>query len=218
MLSRFHYALLCAAIAAIPSLAQAQPSFDCRKAGNATEKAICADTNLARLDRQLSTVWKSMINGFDDNGQIAQMKADQNLWATGRNACGVEVKCIAKAYTDRLKLLTGSDPNYPAAGVFEVKDIGSFVLYPVGGEYLVSIQTADPKRGAWTCDVAGRAKQQGSNLQVTYEQHIFQALLKDSRTLVVESGQQTSEVEADACGLNGTVAFIYTRPSPKEPK
>jgi hypothetical protein len=125
-------------------------------------------------------------------------------------------QCIAKAYTDRLKLLTGTDPDYPAAGVFEVKDVGRFVLYPLGGEYLVSIQTADPKNGAWTCDVAGTTKQQGSNLQVTYQTHIFQALLKDSRTLVVDSGQQTSEVEADACGVNGTFAFTYTRPSPKQ--
>lgn len=43
----------------LPSIAHPQPSFDCRKAGTATEKAICASSALADLDLQLAQVFKA---------------------------------------------------------------------------------------------------------------------------------------------------------------
>src|SRR5262249_11188020 len=37
------------------------PSFDCRKAKSAIEKAVCADARLARLDRQMAEAYESKL-------------------------------------------------------------------------------------------------------------------------------------------------------------
>jgi uncharacterized protein len=216
--SLFCQALLSASMAAVPATAQTLPSFDCRKAASPTEKAVCADSNLAKLDRQLATLWRSTIQAYMDEQQIAQMKLDQRHWMEARNACAANVECIGRTYHDRLSRLTGADHEYPAAGVFEVNEVGSFALYPLSGEYLVSIQTADPKNGAWTCEVDGRAKAKmdGNVLQVSFEKFSFPVTLRDSRTLVVASGEEVSAAAANACGLNGNFAFAYTRRLPEE--
>jgi len=209
--SVFCQVLLSALIAAVPATAQTVPSFDCRKAASATEKTVCTDSNLARLDRQLGTLWRSMIRAYFDEQQIAQMKLDQTHWMTVRNACAADVECIGQAYRDRLNRLAGADHEYPAAGVFEANQVGTFALYPLSGEYLVSIQTADPKNGAWTCEVIGRAKMDAGVLRVTFGTFSFPVVLRDSRTLVVDPGKEVWAAEANACGLNGTFAFAYTR-------
>ncbi len=191
-----------------------QPSFDCRKATSASEKTICANAELSRLDFQLGQAWKSFLNAFIDSVQITQIKADQRAWIASRGKCGDELTCIGKLYRDRLAILSGGDPAYRFSGVYEVKDIGFFALYPIRDHYLVNIQTADPSDGKWACELAGEAESSGDDLKVRIEQAVFQAHLRDSDTLVVGDTENVAAASSQYCGLNGTFAFTFVRVRP----
>ena len=79
-------------------------SFDCRKAGTATEKAICSDVALARLDRELSDTYTVALSFTDDAGK-AGIRDAQRRWIAERNACGGDVGCLVSAYEARIKVL-----------------------------------------------------------------------------------------------------------------
>jgi uncharacterized protein len=90
---------------------------------------------------------------FMDPAQKTRMKAEQRAWIASRERCGDDGACIGKLYRDQLSTLTGADPAHRFSGLYEVKDIGFFVLYPVGNRYLVNIQTADQRDWRWECEL-----------------------------------------------------------------
>ena len=139
------------------------------------------------------------------------MKADQKTWIARRERCGDDANCIGKLYQDRLSTLNGADPAHRFSGVYEVKDTGSFALYPIGKRYLVSIQTADPRQGNWTCELIGEAESTGNDLEVSVEGSIFRARLQDADTLIVPNADGAPAAAGKFCGLNGTFAFSYVR-------
>ena len=143
-----------------------KPSFDCRKAASLSEKTICANAALSRLDFQLGRTWKTLLDDFIDSAQETLMKKDQRTWMARRTKCGEDADCIGKLYRDRLSTLNGVDPAHRFSGVYEVKDIGIFALYPIGNRYLVNIQTADPNDGRWVCELAGEAGSSGDDLEI----------------------------------------------------
>jgi uncharacterized protein len=188
-----------------------QPSFDCRKAASSSEKTICANAELSRLDSQLGRIWKTLLDDFSDSAQKPQMKADQKAWIARRGNCGDDANCIGKLYRERLSTLSGTDPQHRFAGMYQVKDIGSFAAYPLGTHYLINIQTAEPQQGNWTCQLTGEAEATGDDLKINVEGAIFRARLRDSETLVVANDDSVSAAAGKFCGLNGTFAFSYLR-------
>lgn len=188
-----------------------EPSFDCRKAASVSEKTICANAELSRLDFQLGRVWKTLLDAFSDSAQKPQMKADQKAWMARRESCGDDAGCMGKLYQERLSTLNGSDPAHRFAGVYEVKDIGAFDVYPIGSRYLVNIQTADPRQGNWSCELTGEAGPSGDDLEINVEGSVFRARLRDAETLIIPDADSTSAAAAKFCGLNGTFAFSYLR-------
>lgn len=84
---------------------QAKPSFDCAKAGNATEKTICQNGNLAKLDASFALNYKNVLITFASPGfsktAAAEERQAQKAWISQRNSCGEKVQCIAKAYIER---------------------------------------------------------------------------------------------------------------------
>jgi uncharacterized protein len=78
------------------------PSFDCSKASNSVEKLACADEHLAKLDRKLSDLYKSIEKNPD---QAAEHRASQQKWLRARDACSKssEVKtCVQSSYEHRI--------------------------------------------------------------------------------------------------------------------
>jgi uncharacterized protein len=187
------------------------PSFDCRKAASVSERTICADTALSRLDFQLGRTWERVLAAFIDSAQRTQMKQDQRTWIVGREKCSGDANCIGKLYRDRLSTLDGADEAHRFSGVYEVKDIGLFALYPIGNRYLVHVQTADPRDGRWECDLTGEAESSGDDLAIKVAGLVFPVHLRDSETLVVSDADSVSAVSRQFCGLNGTFAFSYLR-------
>lgn len=85
-------------------VADAGPSFDCRRAGTPTEIAICSDPTLAALDRALAQAWKS-----------GGRPANQAAWLRSRDACGADVPCLTNSMRTRVFALGGQpEPTLPA--------------------------------------------------------------------------------------------------------
>ncbi len=82
-----------------------QPSYDCSKATQETEQAICASEKLAGLDVQLHAVYLERLRSASAQDQIA-LKQEQRNWLKRRNsACSIYkgwIECLADLYQKRI--------------------------------------------------------------------------------------------------------------------
>lgn len=85
---------------ASPAPAVANPSFDCAKASTAIEHQICADPELADLDRQLSDAYRRLL--ADSPDPASEKTAQVNWIKTQRNACS-DTACLTAAYRSRVE-------------------------------------------------------------------------------------------------------------------
>lgn len=77
------------------------PSFNCAKASTFSEKAICSDPLLGKLDGALSENYKSMLASNIGEGARSDLKTTQRKWLTERNKC-TSNKCLASVYRMRV--------------------------------------------------------------------------------------------------------------------
>ena len=90
--------------AAGSELASASPSFDCDRAEGEVEELICADSELAKLDRRLAEVYGAAVQSWPQE-EIQLQRATQRGWIKGRNECwkAEETKdCVLFAYRSRI--------------------------------------------------------------------------------------------------------------------
>lgn len=93
----------------LPAIAQTTPSFDCSEAQSRVEDLICADDDLARLDRRLAERYAAAIEAagrLDAEADVAldNLRATQRGWIKGRNACWTSDDlraCVSTAYLER---------------------------------------------------------------------------------------------------------------------
>jgi uncharacterized protein len=131
------------------------PGFNCDKATLASEKAVCASSTLSTLDRHLSKTFLGYQTKRIQPVDKRVMRNSQTAWLTQRNQCDADVQCLTAAYTQRIDMLEGRSPLAPMAGLYEVKDVGSLVLFPLLDHYLVVIATNAADDGQ--CDFEGTA-------------------------------------------------------------
>jgi uncharacterized protein len=82
----------------------ARPSFDCATATEAIERLVCADDELASLDRALGTAYADALAKWSDAAKPAQRRAQQ-AWTAERNACATQADardCAESSYRRRL--------------------------------------------------------------------------------------------------------------------
>jgi uncharacterized protein YecT (DUF1311 family) len=60
------------------------PTFNCKNARLAVEKAICSDPELARLDREIDDAYKAVLAKLDRRG-VARLKREQREFIVVRN-------------------------------------------------------------------------------------------------------------------------------------
>ena len=83
------------------------PSFDCAKASNPTEAAICSSDDLSMLDLNLANVYeRAMADLSPANREILQQS--QRDWINTRNACGGDASCLITAMAQRTEFLTNT--------------------------------------------------------------------------------------------------------------
>ena len=82
----------------MPALAA---SIDCGKASTKVEKLVCADAELSKLDEELNTAYKIVLQ---DEKQADSIRQSQKHWMKERNACA-DPACVKRAYETRLSSL-----------------------------------------------------------------------------------------------------------------
>jgi uncharacterized protein len=207
-----HKYILAISLLLTANLVQAEvsaPSFNCKKATTSVEKTICANDTLARLDRKLGEIWKSFIDASNDDAFKSRLRQDQALWVKLRDKCQSDVGCISSAYQQRLAVFGADKKLSVLAGQYEKKDIGIMTVYPTEDKnYLITIQTADPEQGAWTCEITGTATENGNQLLITVGTDHFSARLIDTDAITIDPNTESFKAAENNCGLNG--GFFYT--------
>jgi len=94
------------AISAVPIKADAQASFDCRRASHPTEIAICNDPELALMDRQMDETFRAVLARQTDQDAL---RSSQRAWLADVRLCDADATCIYKTYEDRLRDLVRLD-------------------------------------------------------------------------------------------------------------
>lgn len=77
------------------------PSFDCTKAATFSEKVICSDPLLGKLDGALSENYKYMLGSDIGDAARNDLKTTQKKWLTERNKC-TNNQCLVDAYRKRI--------------------------------------------------------------------------------------------------------------------
>ena len=85
------------------------PSFDCAKAEGGAEKLVCADADLAALDRLVAGRYAAalkVVRGLDSGAAEAEarLRAEQRGWIKGRDECWKDSDpraCVELAYLSR---------------------------------------------------------------------------------------------------------------------
>lgn len=95
------------------SQADEGPSFDCKRARAGVDKTICADPQLAALDRQLAGL---LALAFEQNADPAELKRAQRRWVRERNTCA-EPSCIKESYERRIDELMTFTGKFPVSFV-----------------------------------------------------------------------------------------------------
>lgn len=74
-------------------------SFDCSKAASTTEKMICNDPAISKLDEQLAAAYKTASDAATDKDAL---KTQQRDWLKqNRNLCG-DTTCLTQTYQNRI--------------------------------------------------------------------------------------------------------------------
>lgn len=112
-------AMLLTVASGAAALAQEKPSFDCAKADNAIDRAICKNGELAKADREMVAAYTALLDRLSGAAKDELVK-DQVRWIANRNrACRADPDsieaCLKNRYAARLKNLSAyAQGTYPA--------------------------------------------------------------------------------------------------------
>lgn len=91
-------------------------SFDCTKASNPTEKAICASDALSALDEQTALLYSRQLAADASSNWKDYLKFVQKDWLKDRNGiCKADVECLKRDYELRNQFYL-SQPLLPYTG------------------------------------------------------------------------------------------------------
>ena len=142
-------------------------SFDCAKAGTPTEKAICRDPAVSKLDEEVAAAFKAAQAFWPAGNWKTYILTEQRNWLKDRNGiCKADAACLRDDYDRRLIYLKSPDlkwtgryvagqcpkdgifldatPRYPEVGV----DVDIYICPNASGNMLL--------QGRGQVDAAGR--------------------------------------------------------------
>lgn len=142
-------------------------SFDCAKAGTPTEKAICKDSAVSRLDDQVAAAFKAAQGLWPAGNWSAYIRTEQRWWIKDRDSiCKADAACLKQDYERRLSFLTHPSLKWmgryvagrcPADGVY-LDVTQSYPDAGIGVELYVCPSSAGNMllQAAGTVDASGR--------------------------------------------------------------
>lgn len=86
---------------------------DCSKAISTTERCICADSSLAKMDQEMGVLYRNLIGKAKD---VMAWKTDQRAWLVERDRCKDDDGCLRSEYQERLVILRTAEPTDQWAG------------------------------------------------------------------------------------------------------
>lgn len=104
-----------------------KPSFDCAKAKTRVEKLICSDAELAKLDREMSSEYYSLVSDKTLDGELKEiLKNNQKKWLDSREKTpclenedvSEQQKCIKNVYRIRIKEINDDKNDFAGTGRF----------------------------------------------------------------------------------------------------
>ena len=90
-----------------------RPSFDCKKARSISERIICADAELSRMDRELADLYRRAKVATDNPQEF--LLASQREWQVREESCR-DRACLIQWYEKRKLQLSAIAKTLPAAG------------------------------------------------------------------------------------------------------
>ena len=103
---------------ATPALAQSGPTYDCAKASNEVELAVCATPQLAAADREMAAIYTALVGKLSGSAKDHLLKDQQHWLAIRSDACvGTKdqvIRCLERHYRARTNNLRVFDDGvYP---------------------------------------------------------------------------------------------------------
>lgn len=191
--------------ACLPASAAAggdRAGFDCAKAANPTERAICADPVLRGMDRELTAAWTRARTASSDRNAL---DADQRGWLRQRNQdCGADTTCLRGRYTLRIAALRAAPARFSWSGTWERlggPGTGATLALSPGKQSHVDV-AIDAGNGGNSGAFSARGVPAGNALVVRYQ---------DACTLTLRRVDHQIQVEQDGgdaqCGAGAGVFF-----------
>lgn len=95
-----------------------EAGFDCTKASSASEKAICADADLAYMDKSVNVLYEALYKNAKDIGKAIgknlalDVLNSQRTYLKARNACKGNTKCIEDTMSERINTVVKELAEY----------------------------------------------------------------------------------------------------------
>jgi uncharacterized protein len=115
--SAFLLVFILAALGLHPASAGDYAPIDCTKASLPTELAICRTYTLGQGEARMATLF-GIATSLVAMGQRGDIGDAQRQWLKSRNQCGSDIACIAKAYKDRIGVLSAVIDGIASRGPF----------------------------------------------------------------------------------------------------
>lgn len=208
------------AMAVLAASANAGPSFDCAKASEEAEKAICKDGKLSDLDAAIARAYAAASARLKGPGAKALQEDQRSFIAIRDQSHGLPDYSLAERLQFRLTFLEGIAKALPAsgadfAGVWE-NSFGTVTIKPAaGGKLTIEAQSADPISARWVCDISDEVAPDKGALTFTdgdtpADSTATISLRRDGPLLSVSEAVKPDNVRG-YCGYRGTLEGAYFR-------
>jgi hypothetical protein len=201
---------------AAPPQAASGPSFDCAKASNEVERAICGDGGLGRLDGEVARAYRDARARFQGEREAqAALQADQRNWLSGRDwsmfpGAGVGLDSYLSERAADLSAYTG--PRASLSGRWS-NVLGTFDIAVRDNRATISASAVEPTRSTWICQIEGEATRSGETLTLAppdAEGWTIILTRQGSTLRVTETPHASGEPSIRPyCGNNGRFEGIY---------
>jgi uncharacterized protein YecT (DUF1311 family) len=202
------------ALSSQPTTAQNRASFDCAKAKEDIEKAICKSTVLSSLDREISAAYGEARNRLDPIAQKA-LKDDQELFLVGREIAlterGGSLSDFMKTRVELLRSIQmGSTSMGAAAFLGEWKNENGSIVVSVGkGDTVdIKVSSAAMVTGKWVCDIETSASVRMGRINLT-EDKVQIGISRAGAALKISEKSPSEDSQKPYCGHNGGIEGHY---------
>ena len=199
----------------------AAPSFDCAKAAEGAEQAICKDAKLAALDAAIARAYALAQDKLGGRGAKA-LRENQRVFLSARDAAqGLPDNDLQDRLSNQLNFLERAAAAAGGSGLVGTWEnaYGIITIKRGTGElFSVEAQSGDPVSARWVCDTTDEVPLQDGALSFTdadkpQDATVTIRVLMDAALLVVSEDVKEGAVRG-YCGANGFLEGTYLRVGP----